>query len=130
MTHPGRVDLVGAGPGDPGLITRRGAECLAEAEVILYDHLVSPRLLDLAPESAERIFAGKVAGRCEMKQHEINERLVALAREGKRVVRLKGGDPYVFGRGAEEAEHLHAAGIPFRVVPGVTAAVGVTAYAG
>jgi uroporphyrinogen III methyltransferase/synthase len=131
MSAPrGIVYLVGAGPGDPGLLTRRGAECLAVAKVVIYDHLVHPRLLDLAPPDALRIFAGKSAGRMVMPQAEINDLLVRHAREGRRVVRLKGGDPYVFGRGAEEAEHLHASGVPFRVVPGVTAGVGVTAYAG
>lgn len=126
----GFVHLVGAGPGDPGLLTRAGAEALARAEAIVYDHLVHPRLLDLAPAGCERIFAGKRAGHCAMPQAEINDLLVRLAREGKRVVRLKGGDPYVFGRGAEEAERLHAERVAFRVVPGVTAGVGVTAYAG
>jgi uroporphyrinogen III methyltransferase / synthase len=131
MDHEsGIVDLVGAGPGDPGLITRSGMEALARADVVVYDHLVHARLLELAPRSAERIFAGKQAGRCVLKQPEINELLVRLARAGKRVVRLKGGDPFVFGRGAEEAEHLTASGVRFRVVPGVTAAVGVSAYAG
>jgi uroporphyrinogen III methyltransferase/synthase len=127
---PGRVDLVGAGPGDPGLLTRRGADCLANADVVVYDQLVHPRLLDLAPPGAERIFAGKAPGRCVIPQDEINALLVGKARAGLRVVRLKGGDPYVFGRGAEEAEQLHEAGIPYRVVPGVTAGVGVTSYAG
>ena len=126
----GSVTLVGAGPGDPGLLTRRGAEALAGAEVVVYDHLVHPRLLELAPAAAERVFAGKSRGRCAMTQEAINELLVQRAREGRRVVRLKGGDPFVFGRGAEEAEALRAAGVPFRVVPGVTAGVGVTAYAG
>ena len=126
----GFVHLVGAGPGDPGLLTRLGAEVLARAEAVVYDHLIHPRLLELAPASAPRIFAGKRAGHCAMPQEEINDLLARLAREGKRVVRLKGGDPYVFGRGAEEAEHLEREGIPFRVVPGVTAGVGVTAYAG
>ena len=126
----GFVHLVGAGPGDPGLLTRSGAEALRRAGAVVYDHLVHPRLLDLAPKSARKLFAGKRAGHCAMPQEEINALLVRLAREGDRVVRLKGGDPYVFGRGAEEAEHLHREGIPFRVVPGVTAGVGVTAYAG
>jgi uroporphyrinogen III methyltransferase/synthase len=124
------VHLVGAGPGDPGLITLRGEEVLSRAEVVIYDHLVHPRLLDHAPARALRIFAGKRAGRCALQQPEINDLLVQHARAGRRVVRLKGGDPYVFGRGAEEAEHLRAAGIPFEVVPGVTAGVGVTSYAG
>ncbi len=126
----GSVDLVGAGPGDPGLMTRLGAKCLAQADVVVYDHLVNPRLLDLAPVLAERILAGKRAGKCVLRQPEINDLLVSLAKEGKHVVRLKGGDPFVFGRGGEEAERLAAEGIPFRIVPGVTAAVGVPAYAG
>jgi uroporphyrinogen III methyltransferase/synthase len=126
----GIVSLVGAGPGDPGLLTRRGADVLATAEVVVYDHLVHPRLLDLAPASAQKIFAGKRAGHFVLSQEEINELLVRHGREGRRVVRLKGGDPLVFGRGAEEAEHLHAHGVAFRIVPGVTAGVGVTAYAG
>lgn len=131
MSEPSAiVYLVGAGPGAPGLLTRRGEECLRKAEVVVYDHLVHPRLLDLAPASALRVFAGKRAGRCVLRQPEINDLLVQYAREGKQVVRLKGGDPYVFGRGAEEAERLHAERIPFEVVPGVTAGVGVTSFAG
>ncbi len=126
----GIVYLVGAGPGDPGLLTRRGGEILARAEVIVYDHLASPRLLDLAPRDALRISAGKTIGHCTLSQAEINDVLVEHARLGRRVVRLKGGDPFVFGRGAEEAEHLRARGIPFLVVPGVTAALGATSYAG
>ena len=121
---------MGAGPGDPGLITRLGARCLSLADAVVYDHLVHPRLLDLAPRSAVKILAGKRAGKCVLRQPEINDLLVRLAREGKRVVRLKGGDPFVFGRGGEEAERLAFEGIPFRVIPGVTAAVGVAAYAG
>lgn len=126
----GIVYLVGAGPGDPGLITRRGAWALARADVVVYDHLASARLLDLAPAGALRICAGKSIGHCTLSQEAINAVLVEHADLGRTVVRLKGGDPYVFGRGAEEAEHLRARGIPFRVVPGVTAGVGVTAYAG
>ena len=126
----GIVYLVGAGPGDPGLLTRRGAEVLARADVVVYDHLASPRLLDLAPAGALKICAGKSVGHCTMAQPEINRVLTEHALAGRTVVRLKGGDPFVFGRGAEEAEHLVAAGVPFRVVPGVTAGVGVTAYAG
>jgi uroporphyrinogen III methyltransferase/synthase len=126
----GIVVLVGAGPGDPGLLTRRGAEELAKAEVVVFDHLVHPRLLDLAPGGAPRIDVGKRAGRCKASQEDINNLLVEHARNGRRVVRLKGGDPFVFGRGGEEAEHLRAAGVAFRVVPGVTAGVGATAYAG
>jgi uroporphyrinogen III methyltransferase/synthase len=126
----GKVWLVGAGPGDPGLLTRRGAECLASADVVIHDHLIGARVLDLAPPHALRIFAGKSRGRCPVPQDEINRLIVAEARAGRRVVRLKGGDPYVFGRGAEEAEYLSDQGIPFEVVPGVTAGVGATAYAG
>jgi uroporphyrinogen III methyltransferase / synthase len=126
----GIVYLVGAGPGDPGLLTRRGAAVLAQADVVVYDHLASTRLLDLAPRSSLRICAGKSIGHCTLTQDEINTLLVEHARQGRRVVRLKGGDPYVFGRGAEEVEHLRAAGIAVQVVPGVTAGVGVTAYAG
>ncbi len=127
---PGRVWLVGAGPGDPGLMTMAGAAALSEAEVVVYDRLVSAELLHLAPPDAERIFVGKEASRHALKQEEINDLLVARAREGKRVVRLKGGDPFVFGRGGEEAQALVAAGIPFAVVPGVTSASAVPAYAG
>ncbi len=126
----GKVYLVGAGPGDPGLLTRRGEALLATANVVVYDHLASNRLLDLAPERAVRICAGKSIGHCTLKQEEINELLIDHARAGLRVVRLKGGDPLVFGRGAEEALSLSAAGMPFEIVPGVTAAVGVSAYAG
>ncbi len=126
----GIVYLVGAGPGDPGLLTRRGAEVLARADVVVYDHLASSRLLDLAPASAEKICAGKSVGHCTLAQPEINQLIAEHALAGRTVVRLKGGDPYVFGRGAEEAEHLRAAGVRFQVVPGVTAGVGVTAYAG
>ena len=126
----GRVILVGAGPGDPGLITVAGTQALAQAEVVVYDRLANPRLLDLVPKEAERIFVGKGPEQHTMTQEEINALLVARAREGKRVVRLKGGDPFVFGRGGEEALELAAAGIPFDVVPGVTSAVAVAAYAG
>jgi uroporphyrinogen III methyltransferase/synthase len=126
----GKVWLVGAGPGDPGLLTLAGAACLGRAEVVVYDRLVHPRLLDLAPAGAERIYVGKETGGHSLSQDEINTLLVDRAREGKRVVRLKGGDPYVFGRGGEEAEALAAAGVPFEVVPGVTSAVAAPAYAG
>src|SRR5215212_4942962 len=111
----GMVYLVGAGPGDPGLLTRRGAEVLARADVVVYDHLASPRLLDLAPGGALRVCAGKSVGHCTLSQDEINGLLVEHARAGRTVVRLKGGDPYVFGRGAEEAEHLRGTGVEFRV---------------
>ncbi len=126
----GKVWLVGAGPGDPGLITVAGLERLRQADVIVYDRLVSPRLLDHAREGAELIFMGKVAGEGHHDQAKINELLIEKAREGKRVVRLKGGDPFLFGRGGEEAEALCAASVPFEVVPGVTSAVAVPAYAG
>jgi len=127
---PGMVSLVGAGPGDPGLLTLSGMRCLAEAEVVVHDALVNPRLLDHAPASAERIYVGKSAGRHTLPQEEINRLLVERASAGKRVVRLKGGDPFIFGRGGEEAEALAAAGIPFEVVPGVTSAIAGPAYAG
>jgi uroporphyrinogen III methyltransferase/synthase len=126
----GKVWLVGAGPGDPGLITVAGVERLREADVIVYDRLASPRLLKRARQGAELIFVGKMAGEGAHNQAKINELLVEKARQGKRVVRLKGGDPFVFGRGGEEAEALRAAGIHFEVVPGVTSAAAVPAYAG
>jgi len=124
----GWVWLVGAGPGDPGLITALGLQALAQADVILYDALVDEHLLTLS--RAEKIYAGKRAGVRSCKQDEISETLVALAKEGKRVLRLKGGDPFVFGRGGEEAQALARAGVPFRIVPGVTAGIGGLAYAG
>lgn len=124
------VYLVGAGPGDPGLITVHGAEVLARADVVVHDRLVDPLLLELAPADAERVYAGKQPGAAEMPQDEINALLVDRGRRGATVVRLKGGDPYVFGRGGEEAEALMAAGVAFEVVPGVTSAIGVPAYAG
>src|SRR3954454_16364692 len=127
---PGTVYLVGAGPGDPGLLTRRGAEVLGRSDVVVYDHLASPRLLDLAPSRALKICAGKSSGHCTMNQDEINALLLEHARAGRSVVRLKGGDPLVFGRGAEEAEFLRRHDIAYEVVPGVTAGVGVPAYAG
>ncbi len=129
MSH-GRVYLVGAGPGDPGLMTLRGREVLAAADVVVYDALLSERLLDHAPARAERIYAGKRAAEHTLSQEEINALLVEKARAGATVVRLKGGDPFVFGRGGEEALALADAGIEFEVVPGVTAAVAATAYAG
>ena len=130
---PGVVYLVGGGPGDPGLLTLRGAELLASADVILHDELVHPALLDRAREGAEIRFVGKRGGDPATKQAaqaSIDEELVKLAREGRRVVRLKGGDPFLFGRGSEEAEALAAAGVPFEVVPGVPSPLGATAYAG
>jgi uroporphyrinogen III methyltransferase/synthase len=126
----GFVSLVGAGPGDPGLITVKGRDCIARADVILYDYLANESLLQLAAAGAELIYAGKVGGAHNREQRQINELLVAKAREGKVVTRLKGGDPFVFGRGGEECEALLEAGIPFEVVPGVTAGIGASAYAG
>jgi uroporphyrinogen III methyltransferase/synthase len=127
---PGTVYLVGAGPGAPGLITLDGVRCLARADVVIYDYLASPRLLDHAPPQAERILVGKHGGGQRVEQTVITELLLDRARRGLTVVRLKGGDPFVFGRGGEEAEALAAAGIPFEVVPGVTSAAAVPAYAG
>ncbi len=124
------VYLVGAGPGDPGLITVRGAELLAAADVVVYDRLASPTLLALAPAGAELISAGKAPGRVELTQEQTNALLVERGLTGAAVVRLKGGDPFVFGRGGEEAEALAAAGVPFEVVPGITSAIGAAAYAG
>ncbi|MFP5351350.1 MAG: uroporphyrinogen-III C-methyltransferase [Actinomycetota bacterium] len=122
--------LVGAGPGDPGLITRRGLELIRTCDVLLYDRLVSPALLDEAPEGAERIFVGKSPGAVSTPQASIDALIVEHARARRRVVRLKGGDPFVFGRGADEGQALAAAGVPFEIVPGVSAAVAVPAYAG
>ena len=126
----GTVYLVGAGPGDPGLITVRGLELLKTCDVVLYDRLVSPRLLEEARPGAERIFVGKRPGETHSRQVVADALLVSKAHEGKSVVRLKGGDPFVFGRGGEEAALLRAASVPFEVVPGVTSAVAVPAYAG
>ena len=125
-----KVYLVGAGPGDPGLLTVRALELLRKADVVIYDYLVNPDLLIHLKEDAERIFVGKVGRRTQTPQSEINELLVSKASEGKLVVRLKGGDPFLFGRGAEEALTLRAAGIPFEIVPGISSALAVPAYAG
>jgi uroporphyrinogen III methyltransferase/synthase len=126
----GRVFLVGAGPGDPGLLTLKGRRCLEQAEVVVYDYLADPSLLAFAPPEAERVCVGKHGGGEKTKQEDINALLLDRARSGKTVVRLKGGDPFIFGRGAEEAEELWRAGIEFEVVPGVTSGIAVPAYAG
>lgn len=130
MRDKGKVYIIGAGPGDPGLITVKGRACLAEADVIVYDHLVSASVLTHAAKNARIIYAGKRGGDHTLSQGEINALLVEEAAKGLKVARLKGGDPFVFGRGGEEAETLTEAGIPFEVVPGVTSAVAVPAYAG
>lgn len=126
----GRVYLVGAGPGDPGLLTVRGLELLRRAEAIVYDHLVSGEILDLAPPQARRVYVGKIAGKHTLSQDEINALLLDEARRGSLVVRLKGGDPFIFGRGGEECLFLRDHGIEFEVVPGVSAVSAVPAYAG
>lgn len=127
---PGTVYLVGAGPGDPGLLTRAGAEALAAADVVIYDRLACAELLELASTDAEKIYVGKAASRHTLAQQEINALLAEHALRGKTVCRLKGGDPFVFGRGGEEAGYLRAHGVPFVFVPGVSSAIAVPAYAG
>ena len=124
------VYLVGAGPGDPGLMTVKGLDCLRQADVIIYDRLVDESILREAPQGAERIYVGKASSHHTLEQEMINQLLAQKAREGKVVVRLKGGDPFVLGRGGEEAKALAENGIPFEVVPGVSSAVAVPAYAG
>jgi uroporphyrin-III C-methyltransferase len=128
--EPGWVWLVGAGPGDPGLITLLAAKALGEADVVVYDALVGEAILAMARPGAELEYAGKRGGKPSIKQPDISLRLIQLAREGKRVLRLKGGDPMVFGRGGEEALALVAAKVPFRIVPGISAGIGGLAYAG
>ncbi|WP_028841233.1 uroporphyrinogen-III C-methyltransferase [Thermodesulfobacterium hveragerdense] len=126
----GKVYLVGAGPGDPHLFTLKGKRILEQAEVVVYDYLANPKLLSFCKEEAEKIYVGKKGGEHTLPQEEINKLLVKKAKEGKKVVRLKGGDPFLFGRGGEELEELVKEGIPFEVVPGITSAIAVPAYAG
>lgn len=128
--EPGWVWLTGAGPGDPGLMTVLALHALYAADTVIYDALVSKEILALANENAELIYAGKRGGKPSPKQHDISHKLIGLARKGRRVLRLKGGDPFIFGRGGEEALALVAAGVDFRVIPGVSAGVGGLAYAG
>lgn len=128
--QPGWVYLVGAGPGDPELLTLKAARLIGKADVIVYDNLVTPAILALASPSARHWYAGKQRSNHALPQEDINHLLVRLAKENQRVVRLKGGDPYTFGRGGEEADTLAQNGVPFEVIPGVTAAAGVAAYAG
>ncbi len=125
-----KVYLVGAGPGDPGLITVKGRQALERADCVLYDFLANERLLDYAPAQAERIYVGKKRAKHELTQAEISALMVERARRGWTVVRLKGGDPFIFARGGEEIEALADAGVPFEIVPGVTTPLGLAAYTG
>lgn len=126
----GKVYLVGAGPGDPDLITVRGAEVLRQADVVVYDRLANPELLDYTPEASEHIYVGKTPGKPSVSQEQINEILVAKAQSGKVVVRLKGGDPFIFGRGGEECEALKANVVAYEVIPGISSSISAPAFAG
>ena len=130
MTKQGKVYLIGAGPGDPGLLSIKAMECLKAADAVVYDRLADPRILAYARQDAEMVYVGKASANHTMRQPDINKLLVKLAAEGKTVARLKGGDPFVFGRGGEEAIELLEAGLPFEFVPGVTSAIAVAEYAG
>lgn len=130
MEGKGKVYIIGAGPGDPGLITVKGLSHLKEADVVIYDHLVNEYIIHQARKSARLIYAGKKGGDHTLPQDEINRLLVEEARQGNIVARVKGGDPFIFGRGGEEAEILANSGIPFEIIPGVTSAIAVPAYAG
>lgn len=130
QAEPGTVYLVGAGPGDPDLITVRGLDLVRTADVVVYDRLIHPELLERSSPDAERVYVGKEPGRHSIPQEETNEILIGRARSGRSVVRLKGGDPFVFGRGGEECLALAAAGVPFQVVPGITSPISAPAYAG
>ncbi|MBI4298569.1 MAG: uroporphyrinogen-III C-methyltransferase [Chloroflexi bacterium] len=130
MGQTGKVMIVGAGPGDPALLTVKAFLCLQKADVVVYDRLVDERILSLASSSSELIYVGKENDNHTLEQEAINNLLVEKALDGKLVIRLKGGDPFIFGRGGEEAEALHEAGIPFEIVPGITSAIAAPAYAG
>ena len=130
QAKPGTVYLVGSGPGDPGLLTLKARDLIASCDVIVYDYLINPNVLNYARANVKRVYAGKVGGGRQTPQEQINAELIGHALQGERVVRLKGGDPFLFGRGGEEGEALAAAGIPFEIVPGISSALAVPAYAG
>ncbi|MEK7842553.1 MAG: uroporphyrinogen-III C-methyltransferase, partial [Deltaproteobacteria bacterium] len=128
--NKGKVYLIGAGPGDPGLITLKAIECIKEADVVVYDYLANKKFLEYAGKGAEIIYVGKIGGAHTLPQEDINKLIIEKAKKGKVIARLKGGDPFIFGRGGEEAEEIVGAGIAYEVVPGVTAGVAAAAYAG